>query len=337
MRECITKSLLYNAEKSESKLSTSRKCTAITALDKADSLHKGAYNAMIAAFLKYLTSERRLSPHTAQAYATDLKQCVAYLHTLTPDNQIEQADHKALRGWIVALTQQGLSSRSINRKIAALKTFYKFLHNQGHITQNPTLQLGRLQQKKSLPVFLKEKELLNLLDRHEFENSFEGWRDRLILELLYGTGIRIAELLSLQDAAIDLYNHMIRVTGKRNKERIIPFPKSLQQVIEQYRTHRDATVSNEQGLLLVTTTGAPCYPMLVYRLVKKYLRQYTHADRYSPHVLRHTFATHLLNKGADLNAIKDLLGHESLAATQLYTHHSLKKLKEVFQQAHPRA
>ncbi|MEL6358606.1 MAG: tyrosine-type recombinase/integrase [Bacteroidota bacterium] len=292
---------------------------------------------MIAAFLQHMASERRLSLHTVQAYATDLKQCAAYLHTLDPDSQLEQATHQSLRAWIAALAQQGLSNRSINRKIAALKAFYKFLHNQGHIVRDPTVQLSRLKQKKFLPVFLKEKELLDLLDGHEFENTFEGWRDRLILELLYGTGIRLAELLSLQDAAVDLYDNMIRVQGKRNKERVIPFPKSLRQVIEQYRVHRDATVSNTHGLLLVTATGAACYPMLVYRLVRKYLRQYTHADRYSPHVLRHTFATHLLNKGADLNAIKDLLGHESLAATQLYTHHSLKKLKEVFQQAHPRA
>ena len=292
---------------------------------------------MITDFLQYLASERRLSSHTVQAYATDLKQCAAYLHTLTPESSIEQATHQSLRAWIAALAQQGLNNRSINRKIAALKSFYKFLHNQGRITQDPTAHLSRLKQKKSLPVFIKEKELLALLDHHKFEDTFEGWRDRLVLELLYGTGIRLAELLTLRDEAVDLYDNMIKVQGKRNKERVIPFPQSLCQVIEQYRVHRDATVNNDYGLLLVTTTGAPCYPMLIYRLVNRYLRTHTHADRYSPHVLRHTFATHLLNKGADLNAIKDLLGHESLAATQLYTHHSLKKLKEVFQQAHPRA
>ena len=292
---------------------------------------------MIAAFIQYLASEKRLSPHTVRAYATDLKQCTTYLHTLTPDSQLEQATHQALRAWIVALAQQGLSNRSINRKIAALKAFYKFLHTQAYIAQDPTQQLSTLKQKKTLPVFLQEKELLYLLDRHAFANTFEGWRDKLVLELLYGTGIRLAELLAFRDEAVDLYDNTIRVWGKRNKERTIPFPQSLRQVIEQYRSHRDTTVSNPNGLLLVTAAGAPCYPMLVYRLVSKYLRTYTHADQYSPHVLRHTFATHLLNKGADLNAIKDLLGHESLAATQLYTHHSLKQLQEVFKQAHPRA
>ncbi|MEM9416739.1 MAG: tyrosine-type recombinase/integrase [Bacteroidota bacterium] len=292
---------------------------------------------MIAAFIQYLASEKRLSPHTVQAYGTDLKQCTAYLQTQAPASALETATHQALRAWIVALAQQGLSNRSINRKIAALKAFYKFLYTQAYIKQDPTLHLSRLKLKKTLPVFLQEKELLDLLEHHEFENTFEGWRDKLILELLYGTGIRLAELLTLQDAAVDLYDNTIRVWGKRNKERTVPFPKTLRQVIEQYKMHRDATVSNPKGLLLVTATGAPCYPMMIYRLVKKYLRTHTHADRYSPHVLRHTFATHLLSKGADLNAIKDLLGHESLAATQLYTHHSLKKLKEVFQQAHPRA
>ena len=292
---------------------------------------------MITAFLQYLASEKRLSPHTVQAYSTDLKQCAAYLHELSPGIQLEEATHQILRGWIVVLAQEGLSNRSINRKLATLKSFYKFLRAQGHITQDPTQHLSRLKMKKALPVFLQEKELLGLLDHHEFEDTFEGWRDKLILELLYGTGIRLAELLGLQDTDVDLYDNVIKVQGKRNKERVIPFLQSLRQVVEKYRIHRDATISDSKGLLLVTTTGAPCYPMLVYRLVNRYLRNYTHADRYSPHVLRHSFATHLLNKGADLNAIKDLLGHESLAATQLYTHHSLKKLQEVFRQAHPRA
>jgi len=224
---------------------------------------------MIAAFIQYLASEKRLSPHTVRAYATDLKQCAAYLHTPTPDSQLEKATHQALRAWIVALAQRGLSNRSINRKIAALKSFYRFLHTQAYVAQDPTLSLNTLKRKQPLPVFLQEKELLGLLDRHKFEDTFEGWRDKLVLELLYGTGIRLAELLTLQDAAIDLYDNTIRVWGKRNKERTIPFPKSLRKVIEQYRTHRDATVSSPNGLLLVTAAGTHCYPMLIYRLVSK--------------------------------------------------------------------
>ena len=292
---------------------------------------------MIAVFTRYLASEKRLSPHTVRAYEIDLKQCTSFLYTLTPGCPLEEAGQQALRTWIVTLAQQGLSNRSINRKIASLKAFYKFLYARTYIAHNPTLKLNTFRLKKKLPIFLKEKELLRLLDNHAFEDTFEGWRDRLVLELLYGTGMRLTELLTLRDEAVDLYDNTVRVWGKGNKERTIPFPKSLQYIIEQYRRHRAVQTSHHGGLLLVTTTGEPCYPMLVYRLVSKYLRTYTHADRYSPHVIRHTFATHLLNKGADLKAIKDLLGHKSLATTQLYTHHSLKKLQEVFKQAHPRA
>ena len=292
---------------------------------------------MIPVFAHYLASEKRLSQHTVQAYTTDLEQCAYFLCTLIPDSSLEKANQQALRAWVVTLTQKGLSNRSINRKIASLKAFYKFLCAKAYITHDPARQLSPLKLKKRLPVFLKEKELLNLLDKHVFEDTFEGWRSKLVLELLYGTGIRLAELLTLRDEAIDLYNSTIRVWGKGNKERTIPFPKSLQPIIEQYKRHRLAQTSQHDGLLLVTASGKPCYPMLIYRVVHKYLRTYTHADRYSPHVIRHTFATHLLNKGADLKAIKDLLGHKSLATTQLYTHYSLKKLQEIFKQAHPRA
>ncbi len=293
---------------------------------------------MLPLFIQYLTSEKRSSKHTVQAYKTDLEQCAVYLHLLSLNSKLEKASQQVLRMWIVSLTQQGLSNRSVNRKIASLKAFYRFLHKKAYIKQNPTLKLSALKIKKSLPAFIKERELLRLLDHHAFEDTFEGWRDKLVLELLYGTGIRLAELLNLRDKDVDLYDNTIRVLGKRNKERIIPFPKSLRQVIERYQEIRTAMLSSPQdGLLLITAPGKPCYPMLIYRLIKKYLCTYTNVDKCSPHVLRHTFATHLLNKGADLNAIKDLLGHESLAATQLYTHHSLKALKEAFKQAHPRA
>lgn len=293
---------------------------------------------MISTFAQYMSNEKRLSAHTVRAYTTDLQQCKTYLRTVSAGSQLENASHQALRAWIVALVQKGFNNLSINRKIASLKAFYKFLQAQGYINQVPTLQLIKLKCKETLPVFIQEKELLDLLDHHAFEDTFEGWRAKLTLELLYGTGIRLTELLTLSDNAVDLYDCTIRVQGKGNKERNIPFPKSLRNVIEQYKIHRANTVGNiSEGLLLVTHSGAPCYPMLIYRLVNKYLRACTHADRYSPHVLRHTFATHLLNKGADLHAIKDLLGHESLAATQLYTHYSLKKLQEEFKRAHPKA
>lgn len=292
---------------------------------------------MVNSFLRYLAFERRLSEHTVRAYATDLRQCVQFLHTLTPDIQLAQATQSLLRQWVVALSQQGASNHTINRKIAAIRAFYKFLTIKTHATNNPTLPLKTRKPTKQLPIFLKEQEILHLLDSHPFEETWSGYREKLVLELLYGTGIRLAELLTLQDQAIDLHYRLIRVRGKRNKERIIPFPSSLTPIIVRYRSYRDNIVHNHKGLLLVMNTGAPCYPMMIYRIVNKYLRAYTRADRYSPHVLRHTFATHLLHKGADLNAIKDLLGHTSLTATQHYTHHSLKKLQAIFKQAHPRA
>lgn len=292
---------------------------------------------MIAAFIDHLVYERRLSKHTSQAYYTDLQQFFAYLQRHLPAVQAAQASPQVLRAWMVYLADKGLSSRSINRKVASLRAFYRFLYSRAYIQTEPTVKLKTLKVKKSLPIFLRAPELLRLLDHHEFADTFEGWRDKLVLELLYGTGIRLSELLHLQDQNIYLYGGNIKVLGKRNKERTIPFPQHLVQIIERYRMHRDKAATNPQGLLLVTAKGAPGYPMLVYKIVKKYLSAYTNADRHSPHVLRHTFATHLLDKGADLKAIQELLGHESLAATQLYTHNSLEKLQQVFAHAHPRA
>ena len=292
---------------------------------------------MIAAFIDHLVYERRLSKHTSQAYYTDLQQFFAYLQRHLPAVQAAQASPQVLRAWMVYLADKGLSSRSINRKVASLRAFYRFLYSRAYIQTEPTVKLKTLKVKKSLPIFLRAPELLRLLDHHEFADTFEGWRDKLVLELLYGTGIRLSELLHLQDQNIYLYGGTIKVLGKRNKERTIPFPQHLVQIIERYRMHRDKAATNPQGLLLVTAKGAPGYPMLVYKIVKKYLSAYINADRHSPHVLRHTFATHLLDKGADLKAIQELLGHESLAATQLYTHNSLEKLQQVFAHAHPRA
>lgn len=292
---------------------------------------------MIVAFTNYLSCERRLSEHTIKAYDADLKQFFAYLQRYLPTVQLEKADHTALRAWVVELAKHGLSNHSINRKIASLKAFYKFLHSKGYNHTDPTAKLRTLKIERGLPIFLREPELLRLLDHHDFADTFEGWRDKLILELLYSTGIRLGESLSLRDQDISLHDNTLKVLGKRNKERILPFPAYLRQVIEQYQAHRDAITHSQQGLLLVTATGAPCYPTLIYKIVKKYLSTYTKADRHSPHILRHTFATHLLNNGADLNSIKELLGHKSLATTQLYTHTSLEKLKQIFAQAHPRA
>jgi integrase/recombinase XerC len=292
---------------------------------------------MVGLFLDYIKYEKRLSVHTAKAYDTDLQQFQAYLQEHHPHVHPEQAASQILREWIMSLANQGLSNLSINRKLASLKAFYKFLSYKAHLAIDPTEKLKSLRIKRKLPVFVRELELTQLLDQHAFADTFEGWRDKLVLELLYGTGIRLSELLGLQDHQINSHENTLKVLGKRNKERIIPYPKYLNSIIQQYQVHRNSLTTNPPSLLLVTKAGLPAYPMLVYNLVKKYLSAYTQADRHSPHVLRHTFATHLLNHGADLNAIKELLGHASLAATQLYTHNSLEKLKENFNQAHPRA
>lgn len=293
---------------------------------------------MLHSFLQHLVSEKHQSKHTVLAYKTDLTQFLTYLDTEYPTLLPADATYLVLRKWVIALSQRGLSNRSINRKIASLRAFYRFLHQRSYIPENPATKLDTLRTNKSLPIFLREKEVLGLLKEHPFEDSFRGWRDKLILELLYGTGIRLSELLGLRDADIYEQHYTIRVIGKRNKVRIIPFPKAVQPVVATYQAHRAREVGVIQDeWLLVTHTGKPCYPALVYRSVKRYLQAHTHADQHSPHVLRHTFATHLLYKGADLNAIKELLGHESLSATQIYTHHSLQKLQEVFKQAHPKA
>lgn len=292
---------------------------------------------MLEAFINYLTYEKHLSKHTICAYQTDLAQLSTYLQTQFQTPEFNQATAKMLRSWIIYLSNESLNNRSINRKVACLRAFYGFLYVKGYIASDVTAQLRSLKIKKRLPIFLREEELLGLLDKHPFEDSFDGWRDKLVLELLYGTGIRLSELLGLEDADINFYERTIRVLGKRNKERIIPLPKPIVAVIERYKAHRNATLPPPYKYLLVTVKNKPCYPMLIYKLVKKYLGTYTRADKHSPHVLRHTFATHLLNRGADLQAIKELLGHANLAATQVYTHNSMEKLKEIFLQAHPRA
>jgi len=292
---------------------------------------------MVDIFLKYLQYEKRCSQHTLTAYQTDLAQFAAFLHTSYEYPQPELATFPLIRSWIVSLVEAQTNATTVNRKIAALRTFYKFLLQRGTITQNPMLKVRSLKESKKLPQFVEEQQLNQLLDNFTFPEGFEGLRDRLVLELLYGTGIRLAEMLSIDAAAISRFDQTIKITGKRNKQRIIPLHSGLLPLIETYQQAKENTFKGTaDARLIVTDDGKAAYPMLIYRIVRKYLTL-TQADKRSPHVLRHTFATHLLNKGADLNAIKDLLGHSSLAATQVYTHNSLEKLKKVYEQAHPKA
>ncbi len=293
---------------------------------------------MIASFLKYLAYEKRYSKHTLLSYENDLQQYVSFLGKHFPDISPAEADYRTVRSWIVSLTDKGLGSSTVNRKIASLRSYYKYLLKREVIADNPTRKIRALKSNKRLPQFVGESEMLHLLDHCEYEDGFSGARDQLILELLYGTGIRLSELIALKEVDVDFYEGHIRVLGKRNKERIVPFPQNLEETFKNYLILKNRGFSaTEHDALLVTDKGDACYPMFIYRTVKKYLSHFTTLDKQSPHVLRHTFATHLLNKGAELNAVKDLLGHSSLAATQVYTHNSMEKLKAIFERAHPKA
>jgi len=293
---------------------------------------------MTDSFLKYLQFEKRLSPNTFRAYSIDLEQFSDFVNTNFPGLSLTEATYGTIRAWIIQLVDQGIEPSSVNRKIACLRSFYKFLMAQEAIVKDPMAKISILKTKRKLPSFVKEADMNNLLDNVPFPQNLEGLRDKLILEMFYATGIRLTELITLRENQLDLRNRTIKVLGKRNKERVIPFSKSIVHSIEGYRAMRNKEVTaKEHGFLFVTSSGEPCYPMMVYRTVKKYLHLYTSSEKLNPHVLRHTYATHLLNKGAEINAVKDLLGHSSLAATQVYTHNSMAKLKNVFDQAHPKA
>ncbi|MEY3416626.1 MAG: integrase [Bacteroidota bacterium] len=293
---------------------------------------------MIDSFLKYLAFEKRSSKHTITSYTNDLTQFNDFLGINYNAKPPENCDYQIIRTWIMELSQDELKARSINRKIACLRSFYKFLLSRGACTQNPMLKIKSLKTKKQLPVFVEEASITSLLDLDIFTDDFFGLRDKFMLEILYGTGIRLAELIGLTESSINLFEKTIRVLGKGNKERIIPIHHTLLKITNLYINSKKLHFSdNLNSCLFVTDTGNQLYPMFVYRKVIHYLGLITKQEKRSPHVLRHTFATHLLNKGADLNAIKDLLGHTSLAATQVYTHNSLDKLKAIFEQAHPKA
>ncbi len=293
---------------------------------------------MVNEFLTYLSFEKRYSKHTTVSYKNDLSNFSNYLLNTYELSAPEQANYPMLRSWIVTLVDQEMEPKSINRKIACLRSYYHFLQKKEFITKDPTLKIRALKVKKSLPVFVAEENIIELLDKLQFEDSFDGTRNKLVLELLYGTGIRLSELIGLKNTDVNIFQKTIKVLGKGNKERIIPIHDTFIALAKEYvAKKKNEPFSNNTQFFVVTNNGEQVYPMFIYRLVRMYLDQVTTVDKRSPHVLRHTFATHLLNKGADLNAIKDLLGHTSLAATQVYTHNSIDKLKAIFDQAHPKS
>ncbi len=291
---------------------------------------------MIESFFKYLSFEKRYSPHTIEAYRKDLDQFQDFLKSVFEITDVAEANHTHLRSWVVSLMESDLSPRSANRKIATLKSLYKFLLSRNYIEINPASKLKPLKTARNLPSFIKEEEISTLLDKVEFSDDFAGKRDQLLLELFYATGMRLSELTGLKDSDLSTHNKTLKVLGKRNKERIIPISETLILLAEDYKKRKKEEGMNSEFLIL-TDAGKKSYPMFIQRKVKSYLQAVTTLSKKSPHILRHSFATHLLNKGADLNAVKDLLGHTSLAATQVYTHNSIEKLKAAFDQAHPKA
>ncbi len=289
-------------------------------------------------FLSYLRYEKRASAHTLRAYSSDLEQCAAYLADTYHTQTIHEATAPQLRSWMVFLLEGGNEASTLNRKISTLKAYFKHLRRMGVVQHDPTQRLTRPKPSKRLPMVVAEKQMDELLDNLPFADTYEGHRNKTILELFYGSGIRLAELIGLKTTDIDLRNATIRVMGKRNKERIIPMGPLLCRQIDVYLLQRNTTFGDSaERTLFLTQKGLPMYPKLVYDLVHHYLSQVTTLEQRSPHILRHTFATHLLNQGADLNAVKELLGHSSLAATQVYTHNSIEKLKEVYRKTHPKA
>ncbi len=291
---------------------------------------------IIEGFLTYLKTERRFSEHTINAYQTDLKQFAEYIRNTYEIENVQEVTFTMIRSYVVHLMQMGRKPKSVNRKLSSIKSFFGYLRKQGKVETNPALPIQTVKTPKVLVNTVGEDELHNLLTSSGyFEDSLEGWRSRAIIELLYATGMRRSELINIKLNAVDFTKHQIRVVGKRNKERIIPFPHEAEQPLRKYI---DLQPRNSQSpdVLFLTDKGKMLYPKLVYNVVNRYLSYVTTVNKKSPHILRHSYATHLLNKGADVNDIKELLGHANLSATQVYTHNSIEKLKTEYNQAHPR-
>jgi integrase/recombinase XerC len=293
-------------------------------------------HSSIQPFLDYLRFEKRYSQHTIISYQNDLEQFFAYLQSQFDSPAIDKITSAIIRSWLAELKGDKLTSKTINRKISTLKSFFKYQMKQGVIAQTPLTTIVSLKVSKRLPGFVAKDDIQTLFNHVEFEDSWKGRTNKLVLELFYQTGMRLSELINLKASQLDIHYTQLKVLGKGNKERIIPLDKKLVDELIAYVNDKPAELAAVPNLF-VNEKGKALYPKYVYNLVKSNLSAVTTIEKKSPHVLRHTFATHLSNNGADLNAIKELLGHSSLAATQVYTHNTIEKLKEVFKNAHPKA
>ncbi|MFT4664934.1 MAG: integrase/recombinase XerC [Polaribacter sp.] len=291
---------------------------------------------IITTFLKYLEFEKRFSSHTLIAYKGDLEQFKSFISKTYEVSEAKEVTPQHIRSWMVQLMQEGISTRSINRKLSSLKTFLKFLKKRGQLEFNPMAKIIAPKSGKRLPVFVNKDQINQLFDQIDFGEAYDGARNEAIMELLYATGMRSSELIGLKVRDISFESGLLKVKGKGNKERLIPMSRKVEKVLKGYLKAKEEYFPVPSSLFL-TSKGKVLYPKLVYNLVKRYLSAVTTLEQRSPHVMRHTFATHLSDNGADLNAIKELLGHSSLAATQVYTHNSIEKLKKVYEQAHPSA
>ena len=289
---------------------------------------------MIESFLEYLILERKYSNHTVIAYRNDITSFFEFCMDEYETKNLTEVGYNQIRSWIVKLVDEGISNNSINRKISSLKSFYKFLQKTGQVKTNPLVKHKSLKVAKKVQVPFTSKEINEVIDDLEIGNDFKSFRNKLIVELFYSTGMRRAELINLKSNTVNFQSKTIKVLGKRNKERLIPLIPSVLKTIENYLIFKKKIVTNT-NYLFVTEKGNKIYETLVYRVINNYFSAVSTKVKKSPHILRHSFATHLLNQGADLNSVKELLGHSSLASTQVYTHNSLEKIKQVYNQAHP--
>lgn len=288
-------------------------------------------------FIDYLHYQKRYSAHTLKAYQADLTEFEVYLLTFYETQEWEKVTHHMVRSWIIHLMEEGVVPRTVNRKLSSLKSFYKYLAKEGKVQANPMAKVTAPKQSKKLLRVVSEKDITNLLDTIIFPDTYWGHTEKMVIETFYQTGMRLSELINLKESDFSNDERRLRVLGKRNKERLIPLSDSFADQLKHYLDNeKEQRLLNTDGYLFVTDKGNKLYPKLVYNTVNSYLSLVSGVEKKSPHVLRHSFATHMLNRGADLNSIKELLGHSNLSATQVYTHNSIDQLKQLYNQAHPR-